>query len=73
MKRNITLSAEENIIQSARKRAMNENTTLNAEFRRWLEKYALRSQNAQDFLALMDRFAYVNAGRNFSRDEMNER
>ncbi len=72
MKKNITLSAEEDIIQSARERAANENTTLNAEFRRWLEKYALRSQNAQEYLSLMSRFAYVDAGRNFSRDELNE-
>jgi hypothetical protein len=37
MLKNITLRAEENLIRRARERAAAENTTLNAEFRRWLE------------------------------------
>jgi len=35
--KNITLSADESLIKAARERAMEENTTLNAQFRLWLE------------------------------------
>ncbi|MDZ7728611.1 MAG: hypothetical protein U5Q44_10705 [Dehalococcoidia bacterium] len=34
--KNITLSADENLIEAARERARRENTTLNEQFRRWL-------------------------------------
>jgi hypothetical protein len=73
MLKNITLSAEDTIIRRARERAAAENTTLNAEFRRWLEKYVERPATAEAFSELMDLFAYVEPGRSFSRDEMNER
>ncbi len=36
MLKNITLSAEKELIENARDRAEAKNTTLNAEFRRWL-------------------------------------
>jgi len=42
MLQNITLSAEKELIQRARQRAEAENTTLNAEFRRWLAQYVER-------------------------------
>ena len=35
--KNITLSAEESLIEQARKSAADQNTTLNAAFREWLE------------------------------------
>jgi len=73
MLKNITFSAEEEIIRRARQRAAAENTTLNDEFRRWLEKYVERPESAGAFMELMDHFAYVQAGRSFRRDEMNER
>jgi hypothetical protein len=73
MLKNITFSAEEDLIRRARERAAAERTTLNDEFRRWLEKYAERPQTAEAFADLMDRFAYVQPGRSFRRDEMNER
>lgn len=38
--RNITLRADSDTIDMARQRAASENTTLNAEFRNWLEGYA---------------------------------
>lgn len=34
--KNITLSADEHLIEWARQKAASENTTLNAEFRQWL-------------------------------------
>ena len=38
--RNITLSAEAELIDRARHRAESENTTLNSAFREWLQQYA---------------------------------
>lgn len=71
--KNITFSANEGLIRKARERAAAENTTLNEEFRSWLEKYAERPQSGQAFTQLMARLAYVKPGKSFSRDEMNER
>jgi hypothetical protein len=73
MLKNITFSAEEDLIRKARERAAAQSTTLNDEFRRWLEKYAERPHTAEAFSDLMDRFKYVKPGRSFQRDEMNER
>ncbi|MCD6675155.1 MAG: hypothetical protein LT106_20190 [Burkholderiaceae bacterium] len=72
--KNITLSADERLIEAARERARAEHTTLNDEFRRWLEDYAQSHERAQRYQALMGRLRgkYV-AGRKFTRDEMNER
>ena len=72
--KNITLSADEALIESARARAQAENTTLNEQFRRWLAAYAQRDQRAQRFDALMaDLRGAVTVGRPLTRDEMNER
>jgi hypothetical protein len=72
MLRNITLSAVGDLIDSARRRAESQKTTLNEEFRRWLRAYT-----AGDVAARLDAtlasLSYANAGRKFSRDEMNER
>jgi hypothetical protein len=73
MMKNITFSAREELIQRARARAAAERTTLNDEFRKWLEKYAQRPENGEAFHFLMEHFEYVQPGRAFSRDEMNER
>ena len=73
MLKNITLSAEEDLIRRARACATAERTTLNEEFRSWLEKYAEGAETAEAFAELMDLFAYVQPGRSFKRDEMNER
>ncbi len=73
MLQNITLSAEKTLIEEARKRAEAKNTTLNAEFRRWLEQYVEVPQTSADLEALMDRFNYARPGSTFTRDEMNER
>jgi hypothetical protein len=73
MLKNITFSADEKLIQKARKRAASEQTTLNEEFRRWLEKYAERPHTAAAYNELMKHFEYVKPGRSFHREEMNER
>lgn len=73
MLKNITLSAEESLIQRARAKAETRETTLNAEFRIWLVQYVERPQSAEAFLAVMRELDYAQPGRQFSRDEMNER
>lgn len=73
--KNITLSADEKLIEAARARARAENTTLNEQFRRWLAEYARREQRAAEAMAVIRQLqSYVQTGgRKFSRDELNER
>ena len=73
MARNITLSADEALIERARARARQQRTSLNSVFRRWLESYAAERDARQSYQSLMDRLDEVHAGRSFTRDEMNER
>ncbi len=73
MLKNITFSAEESMIREARNRAARENTTLNNLFRQWLTQYVSEPSAEEQYFALMDRLAHVNAGRKYSREEMNER
>ena len=44
---NITFSADERLIEEAREKARERNTTLNEEFRRWLESYVDRKAQAR--------------------------
>ena len=73
MLKNITLSADEELIQKAREKAAIENTTLNASFRQWLTQYTNSIFKNDDYDQLMLSLSYVNPGRKFSRDELNER
>jgi len=73
MLKNITFSADEQLIATARRRAQEEQTTLNAEFRRWLEDFTGGVRRVERFNELMEQLAYVDPGRKFTRDEMNER
>ena len=71
--KNITLSAEENLIEQARHVARSQHKTLNAVFREWLEQYAAQAGSALEFEAMMRRFRHIRPGGQFTRDEMNER
>jgi len=71
--KNITLSADEDLIERARSIARGQRRTLNAAFREWLEHFAESAGDAQGFDALMKHLQPVDAGRHYSRDEMNER
>jgi hypothetical protein len=73
MLKNITLSADRQIIELARAKAARENSTLNAQFRAWLERYISTDSKLIDYESLMDRLTYGQPGKKFSRDEMNER
>ena len=74
MTRNITFSAEETLIEEAREAARADNSTLNEQFRLWLEQYA-RRRRAERAMETVDRLrSYVSSGgRKFTREEMNER
>ena len=73
MLKNITLSAEDELIRKARERAALENTTLNATFRQWLAQYTNTFFKVDDFDQFMFSLSYVNPGQKFNRDELNER
>ena len=71
--KNITLSADENLIEQARKAAAEHHTTLNAAFREWLKDYSGRGKWRRDFDEIMERTRYFSVDRKFTREEMNER
>jgi hypothetical protein len=72
--KNITLSADEKLIESARERARSEHTTLNEQFRRWLAEYAHTRERMQRYDDVMARLrGRLKVGRKLTRDEMNER
>jgi len=73
MLKNITLSADQQLIELARDKAKKENSTLNAQFRAWLERYVSTDRKLIDYDSLMDQLAYTQPGKKFYRDEMNER
>lgn len=71
--KNITLSADEDLIEQARLVAKSQRKTLNAAFREWLLEFTARAGSGQEFDSLMRRLRHIKADRHFSRDEMNER
>ncbi|MDN5850831.1 MAG: hypothetical protein L0H63_14540 [Nitrococcus sp.] len=72
--KNITLSADEKLIEAARERARAEHTTLNAEFRCWLERYARHQEQMQRYDEVINSLrGKLRVGRKLSREEMNER
>lgn len=74
MTRNITFSADEALIEAAREAARSEGTTLNEQFRLWLEGYA-RKRQADRAMETIQRIRsrYQMTGSKLTRDEMNER
>lgn len=73
MLKNITLSGDEALIQKAREKARRQHTSLNAVFRQWLERYVGQEEAEAAYANLMERLSYVQPGRHFTRDELNER
>jgi hypothetical protein len=73
--KNITLSADEKLIDAARERARAQQTTLNELFRRWLTDYTQRETQAERAMAVIRELQsrIDTGGRKFTRDEMNER
>ncbi len=71
--KNITLSADEDLIEKARSVARAQRRTLNDAFREWLKQFTASDGDAQAFHELMGRLKHIKPGRRFTRDEMNER
>jgi hypothetical protein len=71
--KNITLSADADLIEKARARARKQKKALNVVFREWLERYAGNGTPPDDYRRLMKELRHVHAGRKFTRDEMNSR
>ncbi|MCY3713626.1 MAG: hypothetical protein F4Z29_11370 [Gemmatimonadetes bacterium] len=73
--KNITFSADENLIEAARRQAIAEHTTLNEQFRLWLKNYVRREHRAAEAMRVIRELqgSITTGGRKFSRDEMNER
>ena len=71
--RNITLTADEDLIQEARARAKELNTTLNNAFRDWLEQFTRPALSEASYDEIIASLTHVNAGKRFDRDELNER
>ncbi len=86
--KNITLSADDKLIEAAREQARAEHTTLNDQFRLWLAEYVQRHQRVAVAMSTIAELqgALIGKGkgsrigsststikRKFTRDEMNER
>ena len=72
--KNITISADDKLIEAAHARA--EQTALNEQFRHWLIDYrSAQEQKTESAMALIKelREQVRTGGRKFTRDEMNER
>ena len=72
--RNVTLSADEGLIEAARRRAESENTTLNNLFREWLARYAGGARlTAEDVRRAVAEAGSFRVGGRLTREERNER
>jgi hypothetical protein len=72
--KNITLCADERLIEEAREQASARNTTLNDEFRRWLSEYACREGRGERARRAIEETRNVFRTHGpFTRDELNAR
>jgi hypothetical protein len=74
MSRNITFNADETLIEEARAAARADNTTLNEQFKLWLEQYASKQRAVRALQTVQRLRQYARTeGRSFTRTDMNER
>ncbi|HKK66367.1 MAG TPA: ribbon-helix-helix protein, CopG family [Clostridia bacterium] len=72
--KNITFSLDENLIRRAREKARREHRSLNKLLKEWLTEWTRENKRGKDYDVLMERLRNsCEAGKSFSRDEMNER
>ena len=71
--KNVTLSADADLIDKARAIARSQRKTLNSVFREWLEHFTSLPGSAAEYDSLMRRLRHVRTERRFTRDELNER
>jgi hypothetical protein len=72
VRKNITSDADKSDIEFTREEARSQKTSLSKLFLDWLKGIAGRIR-ARKYRALMHKLRYADAGRKFTRDEMNER
>jgi hypothetical protein len=70
--KNITLSADEELITQAREFMRSQNRTLNDAFREWLASLSAQ-RRLQDFDEFTSKMRHIKLGGPYTRDEMNER
>lgn len=76
--KNITFSADDQLLKAAREKAGRNKTTLNNEFRLWLRRYAANEEHAekrqQEYRRVMAALSRISSGgKHFTHDELNER
>lgn len=72
--KNITLSADAELIEAARQRAAMEHTTLNEKFRSWLLDYVGRQRQASRAMrTIRELQGQMRVGTKLTREQMNER
>jgi hypothetical protein len=71
--KNVTLSAEDQLLERAREVARQRSTTLNQLFRSWLAELTADKPRKARFDELMRRLSHARSGGPFTRDEMNAR
>lgn len=72
--KNITLSADAELIEAARQRAAMEHTTLNEKFRSWLLDYVGRQRQASRAMrTIRELQGQMRVGKKLTREQMNER
>ena len=74
MIKNITFTADDELIEAAREAARADSTSLNEQFRLWLENY-VRQRQADKAMETLQRIRsqHQMTGTKPTRDEMNER
>lgn len=71
--KNITLSANEELIEQARSLARQRKSTLNALFREWLTELVDQRDADRRLQKLESRIGYARSGGKFTREELNAR
>jgi hypothetical protein len=71
--KNLTISADEELLDKARSIAQARHTTLNAEFRQWLVEYTGRAGQVDKYREFTQSLGGFRMDRKYTRDEMNER
>ena len=71
--KNVTLSAEDRVLERARELARRRSTTLNQMFRDWLAEVTAERTRVDRYEQLMRRLTHARSGGRFTREEMNAR
>lgn len=71
--KNITLSADERLLEKAREKARLEHRSFNDAFRAWLAEWTGSVDRVADYDAMMNQLESRESRGPYTRDEMNER